>query len=78
VWTAAFWLASAERAAKTAAQVLLSLFFVGDVALDVFRFDWLPALGIVAGAVLISVLTSILSAPVTGTPSLVGEPPAHD
>lgn len=76
MWTAEFWLAVAERALKTAAQVLLSLFFVGDVALDVFRFDWAPALGIVAGAVLVSVLTSILSAPVTGTPSLVGEPAA--
>jgi hypothetical protein len=76
VWTGQFWLATLERAAKTAAQCLLSLLFVGDFALNVFQFDWLPALGVTAGAVLISVLTSILSAPVTGTPSLVGEPSA--
>ena len=75
--TAAFWGAALERALKTVAQVLLSLLLVGDFALNVFQYDWVPALGIAGGAFLISLLTSILSAPVSpaGSPSLVGEPP---
>lgn len=77
--TAAFWGAALERAAKTVAQTLLSLFLVGDLAFNLFDFAWLPALGIAAGAFVISLLTSVVSAPVgaAGTPSLVGEKHGH-
>jgi hypothetical protein len=75
--TASFWGAALERAVKTFAQILLSLLVVGDYALNAFTFDWVPALGIAGGGFVISLLTSIVSAPISpaGTPSLVGEPP---
>ncbi|MFC5996969.1 holin [Pseudonocardia hispaniensis] len=73
--SAAFWVAALERAVKTAAQSLLSLWLVGDVAFNLLSIDWGTAAGVAAGAAVISLLTSIVSAPVRGdgTPSLVGE-----
>lgn len=75
--TAAFWGAALERGVKTVAQVLLSLFVVGEKLFNVYEFDWLSASGIAVGAFVISLLTSLVSAPVSpaGSPSLVGEPP---
>lgn len=77
--TIAFWKDTGERAAKTTAQTLLSLFLVGDVAFNLFEFHWGPALGVAAGAAVISVLTSVMSAGVgpSSSPSLVGEGPRH-
>lgn len=74
--TASFWGAALERAVKTVAQALLSLFVVGDKLLDVVDFAWGSALGIAGGAFVISLLTSLVSAPLgpPGSPSLVGEP----
>ncbi|MDN5852451.1 MAG: holin [Actinomycetia bacterium] len=71
--TSRFWLNTGERAAKTLAQALLALWLAGDGALNVITVDWRAALGVAAGAALISVLTSIVSAPAAdrGTPSLV-------
>lgn len=73
---AGFWRDSAERAVKTAAQALLSLWLVGDVAFDLLTVDWGSALGVAAGAAVISLLTSIASGPVgdRGTASLVTRP----
>lgn len=78
MFTVTFWKATAERAAKTVAQTLLSLFLVGDVAFNLFTFSWGPALGVAAGAAVISVLTSLISAKAgpAGSPSLVDESPA--
>ena len=76
MFTIAFWRAAAERALKTAAQVLLV--FLGADVVNVFKVDWGHALGITLGAALLSVLMSMASAqvgPEKGTPSLVGEPP---
>lgn len=74
--TAGFWGAATERAVKTVAQTLLSLFLIGDLAFNVFTFDWGPSLGIAGGAAVISLLTSVISAPISpaGSPSLVDEP----
>lgn len=71
--TALFWKDAFERAVKTAAQALLSLWLVGDVAFNLFTVDWGSALGVAAGAAVISLLTSIASGPVgdRGTASLV-------
>lgn len=76
--TAAFWGAALERAAKTVAQTLLSLFLVGDVAFNLFAFQWGPALGIAGGAAVVSLLTSVLSYGVgpAGSPSMVTDPAA--
>lgn len=54
-----FWLDAAERAIKTFAQTLLAYF--GADAFDVLQANWGNALPIAAGAVVLSVLTSLLS-----------------
>lgn len=51
-----FWAGLAERAIKTAAQTLLSVLTVGAT---IWSMDWTQALGIAAGAVVLSILTSI-------------------
>ncbi|GEL20846.1 holin [Pseudonocardia asaccharolytica] len=73
--TIAFWRSAAERSVKTMAQSLLSLWLVGDVLFNLLAVDWPLAGGVSLGAGVISLLTSIASAPVhgDGTPSLVGE-----
>lgn len=57
--TRTFVVDAAERAIKTFAQTLLA-FFGADV-FDVFEADWGNALSIALGAVVLSVLTSLLS-----------------
>lgn len=66
--------ATIERAAKTFCQTLVV--FLGATAIDVFRINWGQVLGLSLGAALLSVLTSIGSRQVLGTPdspSLVDE-----
>ena len=70
--TAIFWKRAAERSVKTFAQTFISV--VGVSAFDVLHFAWTSSLSVSAGAALLSVLTSVVSAPVTGdseSPSLV-------
>lgn len=69
--TAAFAKAALERAVKTFAQALLSLWGAG--AFDILHVDWSQSLGVAAGAGVLSVLTSVVSLPVgpAGSPSLV-------
>jgi hypothetical protein len=78
MWTRSFWLATAERALKSLAQCLVGL-WIGDSAFDLIQVDWRHALGLAAGAAALSVLTSIVSAPIgaAGSPSLVDETPAR-
>ena len=61
---------AAERAVKTFAQTLLAYF--GASALDILHADWGNALSVSAGAVVLSVLTSLLSVNLgnSGTASL--------
>ncbi len=68
--TAEFWKAAAERALRTVAQVLLSL-WVGSGAFNAFSIDVFEALGVALGAALISVLMSIVPAGPEGSPSWV-------
>lgn len=69
MWTRAFWKATAERAVKTGAQSVLTVYFVGDVALNAFQADWGNMAGIGLGGVVFSVLTSLASAVHDGNPS---------
>lgn len=72
IFSTAFLIAGAERAAKTFAQVLLSYFVIGTTGL--LGFDWITALSVAGAATLASVLTSIVSAGVNGDgPSLANE-----
>lgn len=61
MWTRSFWLGTLDRAAKSAAQQLLVLWGASGV-LDLLQVDPLPALGVAAGAAVLSVLTSVASA----------------
>lgn len=79
-WSKAFWLAAIERAAKSAAQGLLGVWAL-DKWFDVLHVDWTLAGGVIAGAAVLSLLTSIVSSPfgaTQGSPSLVPEPSAVD
>lgn len=70
MFTSLFWKDTAERAVKTFAQALLALFVVAPNT-PVLAFDWPSALGLAATAVVISVLTSVVSAGVTKKKSTV-------
>jgi hypothetical protein len=56
--TGAFWLETLARSVRTFAQTLLSLIIVG-VGFNAVTFDWGPALGVSAGAVVLCVLTCL-------------------
>lgn len=66
-----FWMLTAERAVKTAAQT--AIVTIGAAAVDVFTVDWRQTAGIAAGAAVLSVLTSIASEPfgAEGDPSVI-------
>ena len=68
-----FWVASTERAVKTAAQTFLAL--AGATAFNVLTADWQTLFGVSAGAAVLSYATSLVSAQVMkdGSPSLVPE-----
>lgn len=57
-----FWREALDRAAKSAAQALL-ITLGGDAAFDVFSVDWRVIVGVSGGAAVLSLLTSIASAP---------------
>lgn len=65
----AFWKQAFERAVKSLAQAEIGLF--GLDQFNVLHADWRLALGIGTGAAVLSVLTSLVSLPITGTDSLV-------
>jgi hypothetical protein len=71
LYTAAFWKDAFERAVKTFVQVLATFFLANISLLDV---AWGDAFGVSAAAAVLSVLTSLGSAPLgpdKGSPSLV-------
>lgn len=71
IFTTTFWADAAERALKTVAQSILSLWIIGDQVFNLLNVNWEQTLGIAAGAGVISILTSIVSATVTsGSASL--------
>jgi len=64
MWTRRFWRETLDRAVKSAAQAPLVVWGVGDVALNAFELDWRLGAGVAAGAALVSLLTSLASAPI--------------
>lgn len=60
--TRTFWLDALERAVKTVAQSILSLWIVGDQLFNLLSINWKQTLGVAAGAGVISLLMSIVSA----------------
>jgi hypothetical protein len=70
--TASFWIGAADRAVKSAAQSLL-LVWGADEAFNIIEVDLGPTFGVAAGAAVLSLLTSIVSAPVgdKGTSALL-------
>ncbi len=75
--TGAFWGGAAERCIKTIAQTVLALLTV-DASTSVFNLDFKMAAGIALTAGAVSLLTSIVSAPIgpPGSPSMVNDRPA--
>lgn len=76
MYTTRFWRDAAERAGKSFAQALL-LLWAADGGFNVLSIDVPAAFGVAAGAAVLSLLTSIVSAPVadTGTASVVSAAP---
>lgn len=60
---AGFWTGALDRAVKSFAQALLVLLGV-DQGFNLLDISLLPALGVAAGAAVLSLLTSLVSAPV--------------
>ena len=71
MFTLTFWKAATERAVKTAAQTLLSVYFVGDVAMNAFEADWSNMAGVGLGGLVASYLFSLASAAGDGNPSAI-------
>lgn len=69
---AAFWTGAADRAVKSFAQALL-LLWGADAGFDILSINIPGALGVAGGAAVLSLLTSLVSAPVgdTGTSSFL-------
>lgn len=71
MFTLTFWKAATERAVKTAAEVLLATYFVGDVALNALEADWVNMGGLALGGAMGSYLFSLASAARDGNPSAI-------
>lgn len=61
--TSAFWTGAVDRGVKSFAQALL-LLWGADAGFNILEISIGPALGVAAGAAVLSLLTSIVSAPV--------------
>lgn len=70
--TPGFWTGAFDRAIKSFAQALL-LLWGADEGLNILEVNFLQSLGIAAGALVLSLLTSIVSAPIgdDGTTSML-------
>lgn len=72
MYTAAFWAGAFDRVVKSFAQALL-LLWGADEGFNLIEVDLVTSLGIAAGAAVLSLLTSLVSAPVAdrGSTSLL-------
>lgn len=72
MYTAAFWAGAFDRGLKSLAQTLL-LLWSGNEWFNVLDINLVAALGIGAGALVLSLLTSMISAPIgdRGTTSML-------
>lgn len=70
MFTVKFWKLATERAVKSAAQaVLLALGASNSGPVNALEFDYKLGLGFAAGGALLSFVTSIVSAPMSGDPA---------
>ena len=67
LYTMLFWKDASERAIKTIAQTLVTLWLTSDAVFNILTVDWQQALGVAVGAGVLSVLTSVGSAARSGT-----------
>lgn len=67
MFTRVFWQDALERALKTFAQTELALFATSGTLFNLVSVDFKQAVGVGAGAVVLSLLSSIGSAASTGT-----------
>lgn len=63
MFDAGFWRGAFDRAVKSFAQALL-LLWGADQWFNILEVDLLPGLGVALGAAVLSVLTSLASAPI--------------
>lgn len=59
-----FWRSAIDRAVKTAAQGLIGVWGLADGVFNILQVDVKGAIGIAVGGFLLSILTSIVSAPI--------------
>jgi hypothetical protein len=73
MFTKLFWVDATERAIKTVAQTLVTLWLAGETVFNILTVDWKQALGVGLGAGVLSLLMSVGSAAKAGkdTASLV-------
>lgn len=69
--TKLFWADAIERAVKTVAQTLVSLWLIADAIFNILTVDWKQAFGVATGAGVLSLLMSISSAGTGNSASLV-------
>jgi hypothetical protein len=76
MWTKNFWKQAAERAIKSAAQALIGAWTL-DGVFNVLDVDLQLGAGVAGGAVVLSLLTSIVTAGMgePGDPSMVNRTP---
>ena len=75
LFTGAFWADAAERALKSSAQAVLGVAVVGDRVFSVLDADAAVLFGAGATGAVLSLLTSIVSAPVGGDGASLINPP---
>lgn len=67
MFTKLFWKDAIERAIKTVAQTLVTLWLTSEAVFNILTVDWKQAFGVAAGAGVLSVLMSVASAAKAGT-----------
>lgn len=80
-WTVTFWADTLERSVKTAAQAVLAVLGLSNTGFgNLFEFDWTVLGQAALSGFVLSVLTSLVSAPIgsNGTASVLPSPPGPE